>query len=196
MATSPVPDDRLRQQLEELLSLSATDPQAALLKDLLGSVFRLQEQRLDMLDLKILHRSLREMRYAFRLFTQYRHRRKVAVFGSARMPSENPLYDLARRFARLLAKRGFMVITGAAKGAVRAGQHAGGQADRPGGSRLVPSGPLGRGRRGRDRGLLPQLSFQPVRERAAGAAAAASVDARTGGRPQRAVCPPVPGGQD
>src|SRR5437870_3899071 len=55
MATSPVPDDRLRQQFEELLSLSTTDPQATLLKDLLGSVFRLQEQRLDMLDPKIIH---------------------------------------------------------------------------------------------------------------------------------------------
>src|SRR2546426_6209408 len=112
MATSPVPEDRLRQQLEELLALPATDPQAALLKDLLGSVIRLQGQRLDMLDLKILHRSLREMRYAFRLFRQYRHRRKVAIFGSARMPSENPLYGLARRFSRLLAAREVIGIKG------------------------------------------------------------------------------------
>src|SRR2546426_10955070 len=121
MATSPVPEDRLRQQLEELLALPAADPQAALLKDLLGSVIRLQGQRLDMLDLKILHRSLREMRYAFRLFRQYRHRRKVAIFGSARMPSENPLYGLARRFSRLLAERAFTVIPGAGVGVTRGG---------------------------------------------------------------------------
>src|SRR5437879_6618460 len=138
MATSQVPDDRLRQQLEELLSLSATDPRTALVEDLLGSVFRLQEQRLDMLDLKILHRSLREMRYAFRLFTQYRHRRKVAVFGSARMLSENPLYDLARRFARLLAKRGFMVITGAGEGIMRAANEGAGRENSFGVNILLP----------------------------------------------------------
>src|SRR5438552_14048039 len=138
MATPPAPDDHLRQQLEELLSLPATDPQAALLKDLLGSVIRLQEQRLDMLDLKILHRSLREMRYAFRLFRQYRHRRKVAVFGSARMPSENPLYDLARRFAHRLAERGFMVITGAGDGIMRAANEGAGRENSFGANILLP----------------------------------------------------------
>src|SRR5438093_5039746 len=138
MATSPVPEDRLRQQLEELLALPATDPQAALLKDLLGSVIRLQGQRLDMLDLKIIHRSLREMRYAFRLFRQYRHRRKVAVFGSARMPSENPLYDLARHFARLLAEREFMVITGAGDGIMRAANEGAGRDNSFGVNILLP----------------------------------------------------------
>src|SRR5207245_9921183 len=138
MATSPVPEDRLRQQLEELLALPATDPQAALLKDLLGSVIRLQGQRLDMLDLKILHRSLREMRYAFRLFRQYRHRRKVAIFGSARMPSENPLYGLARRFSRLLAEREFMVITGAGEGIMRAANGGAGREDSVGVTILLP----------------------------------------------------------
>src|SRR6266849_909441 len=138
MATSPVPDDRLRQQLEKLLALPATDPQAALLKDLLGSVVRLQEQRLDMLDLKILHRSLREMRYAFRLFRQYRHRRKVAVFGSARMPASNPVYDLARRFARLLAERGYMVITGAGEGIMRAANEGAGRENSFGVNILLP----------------------------------------------------------
>ncbi len=85
MATSPASDDRLRQQLEALLALPEADPHAALLRDLVGAVFRLNENRLETLDLKILHRTLKEMRYAFRLFRQYRNRRKVAVFGSARM---------------------------------------------------------------------------------------------------------------
>ena len=88
MAKPPVPDDQLRRQFEELLALPDTDPQAALLRDLLGSVLRLNESRLDMLDLKIAHRSLREMRYAFRAFRPYRDRRKVSIFGSARIPLE------------------------------------------------------------------------------------------------------------
>ena len=127
MANPPVPDDQLRRQFENLLALPDTDPQAALLKDLLGSVLRLNESRLDMLDLKISHRTLREMRYAFRAFRPYRERRKVSIFGSARIPQDNPLCDLARRFARLLAERGYMVITGAGEGIMRASNEGAGR---------------------------------------------------------------------
>ena len=35
-------------------------------------------------DLKILSRTLRELRYAFKVFSPYRRERKVTVFGSAR----------------------------------------------------------------------------------------------------------------
>ena len=134
----PAPDDQLRQQFEELLALSDTDPQASLLKDLLGSVLRLNASRLDMLDLKILHRSLREMRYAFRVFQPYRKRRKVAVFGSARIPQSHPLCDLARRFARLLAERDYMVITGAGEGIMRASNEGAGRENSFGVNILLP----------------------------------------------------------
>ena len=138
MATTPVPDDRLRQQFEALLALPEADPHAAILRELVGAVFRLNENRLETLDLKILNRSIKEMRYAFRLFRQYRNRRKVAVFGSARMPSENPLYDLARRFARLLAERGYMVITGAGGGIMRAANEGAGRENSFGVNILLP----------------------------------------------------------
>src|SRR5437879_8659856 len=138
MATTPVPDDRLRQQFEALLALPEADPHAAILRELVGAVFRLNENRLETLDLKILNRSLKEMRYAFRLFRRYRNRRKVAVFGPARMRSENPLYDLARRFARLLAERGFMVITGAGGGIMRAANEGAGRENSVGLNILLP----------------------------------------------------------
>ena len=38
-------------------------------------------------DLKIISRTLRELRYAFKVFSPYRHSRKVTVFGSARTPA-------------------------------------------------------------------------------------------------------------
>ena len=43
-------------------------------------------------DLKILSRALRELRYAFKVFTPYRRNRKVTVFGSARTKPDNPVY--------------------------------------------------------------------------------------------------------
>jgi len=72
-------------------------------------------------DLKILSRALRELRYAFKVFTPYRGRRKVTVFGSARTPPSEPAYTQAVQFGHLMADRGWMVVTGAASGIMEAG---------------------------------------------------------------------------
>ncbi len=48
-------------------------------------------------DLKILTRTLRELRYAFKVFQPYRRRRKVTVFGSARTSPAQPAYQQAVR---------------------------------------------------------------------------------------------------
>jgi uncharacterized protein (TIGR00730 family) len=47
--------------------------------------------------------------------------RKVSIFGSARVAGSNPYYRLAVKLGRLLVGNGFMVITGAAEGIMRAG---------------------------------------------------------------------------
>ena len=49
-------------------------------------------------DLKILSRTLQELRYAFKVFSPYRSRRKVTVFGSARTPAHHPAYQQAVEF--------------------------------------------------------------------------------------------------
>ena len=138
MAKQSISVEQLRKQVEEFLALPHSDPQAAILKELLGAVLRLNAERLDMLDLKIIHRSLKEMRYAFRVFKPYRHRRKVSIFGSARLPSDTPLYDLARRFAKLLTQEEFMVITGAGDGIMRAANEGAGRENSFGVNILLP----------------------------------------------------------
>ena len=138
MAKQSISVEQLRKQVEELLALPDSDPQAAILKELLGSVLRLNTARLDMLDLKIIHRSLKEMRYAFRVFKPYRHRRKVSIFGSARLPADTPLYDLAKRVAMLLSEQGFMVITGAGDGIMRAANEGAGRENSFGVNILLP----------------------------------------------------------
>jgi uncharacterized protein (TIGR00730 family) len=72
-------------------------------------------------DVKLLSTALRELRYAFKVFSRYRDRRKVTVFGSARTPPEHPAYQQAVEFGRLAAEAGYMVITGAASGIMEAG---------------------------------------------------------------------------
>ncbi len=75
-------------------------------------------------DLKILSRTLRELRYAFKVFSPYRHSRKVTLFGSARTAADHPAYRQAALFGRAMAEAGWFVITGAASGIMEAG-HAG-----------------------------------------------------------------------
>ena len=55
-------------------------------------------------DLKILSRTLRELRYAFKVFAPYRRRRKVTVFGSARTPPDHPAYQQAVELGRVMAQ--------------------------------------------------------------------------------------------
>jgi uncharacterized protein (TIGR00730 family) len=72
-------------------------------------------------DLKILSRTLRELRYAFKVFAPYRHRRKVTVFGSARTQPDAPAYEQAVAFGEAMAALDWMVITGASDGIMEAG---------------------------------------------------------------------------
>lgn len=75
-------------------------------------------------DLKILSRALRELRYAFKVFTPYRKQRKVTVFGSARTPPEHPAFQQSLQFGRRMAEEGWMVVTGAGSG-IMEGAHIG-----------------------------------------------------------------------
>ena len=114
-------------QVRALLECPEQNVRTTLLKEMLLSVLRLKDSPLDTLDIKILHRTLRELRYAFRVFQPYRERRKVSIFGSARTLTDDPNYNLAYRFARKLVESNYMVITGGADGIMRAGHEGAGR---------------------------------------------------------------------
>ena len=78
-------------------------------------------------DLKILSRTLRELRYAFKVFQPFRRRRKVTLFGSARTKPEHPNYIQAAEVSRKIAEHGWMVITGAGSGIMEAGHKGAGR---------------------------------------------------------------------
>jgi uncharacterized protein (TIGR00730 family) len=71
-------------------------------------------------DLKLVSRALRELRYAFKVFTPYRRDRKVTVFGSARTRPDDPAYQAALDFGRRCAQAGWLVVTGAGGGIMEA----------------------------------------------------------------------------
>ncbi len=94
---------------------------ADLLDMMQRTIQRLQKDGTTRGDLKILNRSLRELRYAFKVFQPYRRRRKVTLFGSARTQPDHPAYQQAVEFGRAIAGHGWMVITGAGEGIMAAG---------------------------------------------------------------------------
>jgi len=85
------------------------------------STDRLAEDGSSRGDLKIVSRAIRELRYAFKVFSQYRHHRKVTVFGSARTPAEDPSYQQAVAYGKAMADHDWLVVTGAASGIMEAG---------------------------------------------------------------------------
>ena len=89
-------------------------------------------------DVKLLNTALKELRYAFKIFTPFRGVRKVTVFGSARLPPTNPAYHQAVEFSRRIAQAGWMVITGAASGIMEAGHVGAGREKSIGVNILLP----------------------------------------------------------
>ncbi|MHC4211139.1 MAG: LOG family protein [Planctomycetota bacterium] len=71
--------------------------------------------------LKLLNRALKDMRYAYRVFNRYHGTRKITIFGSARTQEDHPDYLAARRFSAAIARQGWMSITGAGDGIMKAG---------------------------------------------------------------------------
>jgi len=111
------------------VELARDKPAARLVADILATVVKLARDEPATADLKLLNAALKEMRLAMKIFAPYRGVRKVSTFGSARTPEGDPVYEQAREFARQMARAGFMIITGAGDGIMRACQEGAGRAN-------------------------------------------------------------------
>src|SRR4051812_38247808 len=113
-------DPAVLKEIDKLVDLAkpaeAEEDNRDLVRQLIVTALKGEHSQLDRGDMKILSRSLRELRYGFRIFKDYRGRRKVTIFGSARTPIDDPDYQQTLDFARRMAKEGFMIITGAGPG--------------------------------------------------------------------------------
>lgn len=118
-------DEHLRPQPADE-PISAVDSQD-LYRVMRHTIDRLEKDQAARGDLKILSRTLRELRYAFSVFRPYRRRRKVTIFGSARTPPGHPEYESAVELGQKMAEHGWMVITGAGGGIMEAGHRGAGR---------------------------------------------------------------------
>ncbi|MBM3994658.1 MAG: LOG family protein [Planctomycetes bacterium] len=99
---------------------------------------KLMTDRANRGDVKMLSVALKELRYCLKVFANYRHRRQVTVFGSARLPPSDPSFQQAVEFSKRIADAGFMVITGGGNGIMEAGHIGAGRENSIGLNILLP----------------------------------------------------------
>jgi len=112
--------EELRAELDALMDTLPTLKHRELIQQALKTLVQMAEVEADRLDWKILNASLQDMGRAFRTFYPYRHIRKIAIFGSARMSANTKAYEMALSFSRCVTQLGFMVMTGAGGGIMQA----------------------------------------------------------------------------
>ncbi len=112
------------EAIHDLVSSFGGDPNSfdgEMITELIQTSLRLIPDGHDTGQLKLLNRALKDMRYAYRVFNRYVGTRKIAIFGSARTPEDHPDYLAAREFSATIARHGWMSITGAGDGIMKAG---------------------------------------------------------------------------
>lgn len=117
-----LPDAQITPELMRILGTAGPleSEEEEIYRDMLFNVGLLRREKLDVQELRLVHKAFRELRHALRIFKAFRSVPKAAVFGSARTPRNHPDYKLAVEFARKLARKGWMIITGAASGIMEA----------------------------------------------------------------------------
>jgi hypothetical protein len=117
----PELDSRIRALADDIRGAGTEQPDSDLIAEMIVTALKLHRDRAGRGDLKLINSALKELRYAFLVFAQYRDIPKVTVFGSARTPPAHPNYRMAAEFASRMADReGWMVVTGAGPGIMEA----------------------------------------------------------------------------
>lgn len=131
---TPRPEPRPRHQanselaraLDDIISMAGGDPKRSRsmrVREIMHTAVKLLGDGSNMGEVKLMSRSFKELRYALKVFRPYADTRKISIYGSARTPVDHPDYLAALDFAKQMAQAGWMVITGAGDGIMRAGHH-------------------------------------------------------------------------
>ena len=116
-------DARVRQLVAEW----GAEKSPELIEEIIITALKMARDRMGTGDLKLMSRSLKEMRYAAKVFAPFRQFRKVCVFGSARTPPTHKQFQVAEEFARAMVAENYMVITGGGDGIMGAAQRGAGR---------------------------------------------------------------------
>lgn len=116
-------DARVRQLVADF----GAERSPELIEEMIATALRMVRDKMSVADLKLISRSMKEMRYAAKIFANYQAFRKVAVFGSARAAEDSPVAKVAEEFGRQIVEHDFMIITGGGDGIMGAAQRGAGR---------------------------------------------------------------------
>src|SRR5256714_15349631 len=111
----------VQQMASDLMAELERLPEGDLVAEVVDNAIKLLRDQTNRGDIKLINKSMKEIRYALRIFAPYRETRKVSIFGSSRTPEGDPDYLQAEEFAKGMVSSGWMVITGAGGGIMAAG---------------------------------------------------------------------------
>lgn len=114
-------------RVHQLVADWGAEKSPELIQEMIITALQMARDKMGTADLKLMNRSLKEMRLAAKVFSEYRQFRKVCVFGSARTPPSEAQYRVAEEFAREMVAHNYMVITGAGDGIMGAAQRGAGR---------------------------------------------------------------------
>ena len=115
----PLPE-AIRTHLSSLAQELDDHAHGAVASQVLETLVQISRSEADAADWEIIRGTLADMADAFAVFHPHRQTRKVAVFGSARTPSTDPVYRLSIELAAKAVAAGFEVMTGAGGGVMEA----------------------------------------------------------------------------
>lgn len=95
--------------------------EARLVREMMQTALKLIPDGRDLGELKLFSNSVKELRYAHTVFGRFREPHKVTIFGSARTPDDHPDFTACVDFSKGMADAGWMSITGAGLGIMKAG---------------------------------------------------------------------------
>jgi uncharacterized protein (TIGR00730 family) len=116
-------DERVRQLVRDWGAAKSPE----LIEEMIVTALKMARDRMSVADLKLINRSVKEMRYAAKVFAPFHQFRKVVVFGSARISPGAPEFQVAEHFAREMVAHNYMVITGGGEGIMCAAQRGAGR---------------------------------------------------------------------
>jgi uncharacterized protein (TIGR00730 family) len=121
-------DAEFDRRIQEMVNDWGVRESHELIAEMIVTALRMGSDSVPVPDLKLINRSLKELRQAAKVFAPYQGIRKIAIFGSARTSPHVEVYQAAERFARLMREHGYMIITGGGDGIMGAAQRGAGRA--------------------------------------------------------------------
>src|SRR5437762_12374196 len=123
-SVDPPFDARVRQLVRDWDASESPE----LIEEMIVTALKIARDHMSVADLKLINRSIKEMRNSAKVFAPFQHLRKVAIFGSARTPADSRVYAVAKDFAREIVSHNFMVVSGGGEGIMGAAQRGAGRA--------------------------------------------------------------------